>query len=370
MPDAGVDAPRPARPATCCCRAARSARPGSPARSATASSPPVQTSRPQPLLGDPARHRGAEERLAGVVARRRRRTRSANSRHGRGSRPRRGRTAGCRARAASSRTSTAAQVQRAVDPLRRPRPDVRVQRAEVLGGARSVGWRCRAAGRRGLRPVPEWARDRSCGRAHIRSGRVTPSTARPLRSTVAVAAHNQSRAGVSVGRLLVAARQHPARVVEPVVGAGQLLEVPGDPVRLAQLGRGGDDPRELAERPRAGRPRARGRAARRRRRRGPRPELGGVAQQAGRPARARTARRRPGCRWCCRLHRSRSRSIGGSIEERASAYRAASAPIASTRSTSLTTVPARLLIRTGSPSWTRLTSWPIRISRCASGSSP
>jgi hypothetical protein len=46
------------------------------------------------------------------------------------------------------------------------------------------------------------------------------------------------------------------------------------------------------------------------------------------------------------------------------------APTASTRSSSRTTVPARLLIRTGSPSRTRLTSWPSRISRLASGSSP
>ena len=36
-----------------------------------------------------------------------------------------------------------------------------------------------------------------------------------------------------------------------------------------------------------------------------------------------------------------------SADERASAYRAASTPTASTRSSIVTTVPARLLIRTG-----------------------
>ncbi len=36
----------------------------------------------------------------------------------------------------------------------------------------------------------------------------------------------------------------------------------------------------------------------------------------------------------------------------------------------VTTVPARLLIRTGEPSLTRLTSCPMRISRLTPGSSP
>ena len=59
-----------------------------------------------------------------------------------------------------------------------------------------------------------------------------------------------------------------------------------------------------------------------------------------------------------------------SADERASAYRAASTPTASTRSSMVTTVPARLLIRTGAPSLTRLTIWPMRISRLTPGSSP
>ena len=46
--DAGVDGQLRARPATCCCRAARSARRGSPAASARASSLPLQASRCRP----------------------------------------------------------------------------------------------------------------------------------------------------------------------------------------------------------------------------------------------------------------------------------------------------------------------------------
>ena len=79
----------------------------------------------------------------------------------------------------------AAQVQLAVDPLRRPRPDVRVERAEV---------RRRRARRRGLGDVPVQRPRRV--RPHIRSGACTPRTASPLRSTVAVAAHAHSRAVV------------------------------------------------------------------------------------------------------------------------------------------------------------------------------
>ena len=79
----------------------------------------------------------------------------------------------------------AAQVQLAVDPLRRARPDVRVERAEVGRGR---------ARRGGLGDVPVQRPRRV--RPHIRSGACTPSTARPLRSTVAVAAHAHSRAVV------------------------------------------------------------------------------------------------------------------------------------------------------------------------------
>src|SRR3954469_11556815 len=58
----------------------------------------------------------------------------------------------------------------------------------------------------------------------------------------------QPRAGQRRGRL-VPQREHAACVVEAVVRAGQLLEVTGDTVRLAQLSRTGDDARELTQRP-------------------------------------------------------------------------------------------------------------------------
>ncbi len=55
--------------------------------------------------------------------------------------------------------------------------------------------------------------------------------------------------------------------------------------------------------------------------------------------------------------------------ERVSVYRAASTPTASTRSSSVMIVPARLDIFTGSPSRSRFTSWPMSTST-VSGSSP
>ncbi len=61
--------------------------------------------------------------------------------------------------------------------------------------------------------------------------------------------------------------------------------------------------------------------------------------------------------------------MGLSTEERISAYRAASTPMASTRSSRVITVPARLLIRTGWPSRTRFTICPMSTST-VSGLSP
>ena len=65
--DAGVERAAELGDATCCCRARRSARAGSRPRSATASSPPVQTSRPRPSSAIQRATVGAQERLAGVV---------------------------------------------------------------------------------------------------------------------------------------------------------------------------------------------------------------------------------------------------------------------------------------------------------------
>ncbi len=59
-----------------------------------------------------------------------------------------------------------------------------------------------------------------------------------------------------------------------------------------------------------------------------------------------------------------------SDDDRTRAYRPASTPTASTRSSIDTIVPARLDIRTGSPPDTRLTIWPMMISRLTPGSSP
>ena len=205
-------------------------------------------------------------------------------------------------------------------------------------------------------------------RVHIRSGALTPRIARPLAMTWRVAWHSASRAVCSSLGCLVALRQHPAGVVEPVVVAGQVFEVAADPVRFAQGRSGFQHPRELAE---AADQRALfvvgeqlevagvGGSARVRRRCGP-------ARTAGH---ARIARSRPGFRWT-RLTTAPGRCRSGCRpSERISAYRAASTPIASTRSSRVMTVPARLLIRTGWPSRTRLTICPISTST-VSGSSP
>ena len=98
-----------------------------PAASATASSPPLQTSMLRPASRHPARDLDAEERLAGVVdlgassrrARTRRRTRRAPRRRARGHPPRRRRRAECRSGAASSAARDAADGQLAVGRGRR-----------------------------------------------------------------------------------------------------------------------------------------------------------------------------------------------------------------------------------------------------------
>ena len=86
-------------------------------------------------------------------------------------------------------------------------------------------------------------------RAHyICSGADTPSRSRPRASTVRVASLTHSRVRCrSVISSSALSRPHAALVVPLVVLAGELLEVAGDPVRLAQLGRLADHPRELAE---------------------------------------------------------------------------------------------------------------------------
>ena len=73
----------------------------------------------QALLGDDPDHRPAEERLAGVVDVGVRRRPPGSPGSAPAGRPRRGRTPGCRTRAASSRTSRPADGQRAVGAARR-----------------------------------------------------------------------------------------------------------------------------------------------------------------------------------------------------------------------------------------------------------
>ena len=92
--------------------------------------------------------------------------------------------------------------------------------------------------------------DRRVERAHIRSGAETPSSDKPLATTVRVASTSSSRRGMQRGDFFVSLGQHHAGVVEAVEGRRHsLLEVARDPVRGPQLGCARDDPRKFAQRP-------------------------------------------------------------------------------------------------------------------------
>ena len=177
--------------ATCCCRASRSAAPGTPARSATASSPPVQTSRLQPLLGHPARDRRAQERLAGVVdvappARTRRETPAAARR---GSRPRRARSAGCRARGEVGGRRRRPTVS-APSRVARRRRRTRARRTSAL----HVGGRAAAsAGAAMRRPRRAARRPRASRATHIRSGARDAEQAEAVGEHLRVASLSHSR---------------------------------------------------------------------------------------------------------------------------------------------------------------------------------
>ena len=58
--------------------------------------------------------------------------------------------------------------------------------------------------------------------------------ASPLAITWRVGLAQRQPRGVQVGGLLVALRQHPARVVEPVVVTGEVFQVAAHPVRFPQ----------------------------------------------------------------------------------------------------------------------------------------
>ena len=263
-----------------------------PARSATASSPPEQTSRQSPSSRHPAGHRGAEERLAGVedvVAGERVAERA-------GPGPEVGLVEDVRRGAVLGDQlgqRHPADLEDAVDLARGRRPQVA---RPARWGRRAGAARTGPAGRRRRAP------SRPRGRPHIRSGAETPSRPRPLASTVRVAATSTRRASLTGADRLVALRQHPALagVVPLVEDRGRVLEVARDPVRLAQLGRAGDHPRELGQRAQQlalelvgeqrrveVRPRRRAATCRGRRR----------SPSSGRCGRGRTARSRPGCRW-------------------------------------------------------------------------
>ncbi len=168
----------------------------------------------QSLLGDPARDRRAQEGLARVVDVVRRRTPSRN------------------ARARDAEVGLVEHVRRRavlgdqVGQRRRRRPRARRRRAcarwtTTACGTSALGSLGLAAATtaRGRRPQRVPSRPRApSSNGHIRSGAVTPSRSRPFASTVRVALdqHAAGRRCSSV-ELLVALRQHPARVVEPVV---------------------------------------------------------------------------------------------------------------------------------------------------------
>ena len=84
-------------------------------------------------------------------------------------------------------------------------------------------------------------------RGYILSGALTPSRPRPLRSTWPVASFSQRRVRCTSSIRRLAERDDAAGVVPAVVGAGEFLEVAGDPVRLAQFGGLQHDARELGE---------------------------------------------------------------------------------------------------------------------------
>ena len=295
-------------------------------RSATASSPPVQTSRLRPSSAIQRTLAHGQERLAGVVdvgAGERVAERAGPSPEvvlvddvqRRAELARRGR-----------RADTPATVEHAVAVLgdaRRPqrgRPGRSGQpAADSQDGPRWPASACRAPA--------SWAR------IYIRSGAVTPSRSRPRANTIRVASTSSSRARcTSVGSSSpCGSTRHD--VVEPVERRRRRLEVARHPVRLAQLGRRRDDGRELGQAPGAGRPRARATAAPGRSRRRPEPMPRSAAlRRIERAGRARTARSRPGCRWT-RLVQSVEVEVDVGVAGVAhQGVPAASTPMASTRS--------------------------------------
>ena len=213
-PTPASSAPAAARRPSCCCRGSRSAPAGSRPRSGDGELAAGADVEVQPLLGDPARDRGAEERLAGVVDVVAGEGVAEVAARERGSRPRRGRTPGCRCSRRRSATRTPADGEHAVGLARAVR-DHRCAH-EGVGVGRAHAARpapgCRHVGVQRSRP-------RGLARSH-------PLGGGDAEQVEAVGEHraggvDQQQPGpVQVAGLLVAQRQHPAGVVEPVVGAG------------------------------------------------------------------------------------------------------------------------------------------------------
>ena len=179
----------------------------------------------EPLLGDPAGDLGAQERLGGVVD-------------------------GAALERLRARRGPGAEVVLVEHVRGGAELGGEVAHVDAAELERAVG---RAAGASpARRPGRGRPRARAAGQrrgAHMRSGALTPSRARPFSSTVRVARQSSSRGAVGRRDLLVALRQHLAVVPEALGRLRDLLlQVAGDPVRLAQLGGRRDDRGELGQR--------------------------------------------------------------------------------------------------------------------------
>ena len=293
--------PAPARRPTCCCRGTAAVRreAGAQRDGELAAGADVE---PQPLLGHPARDRGAQERLGGVV--------DVAAREGVAPGP-----------AAGAEVGLVEHVRRGAE-LGRERPHVDAAELEdaVVGAAGAAparpggrgrprpapgGWADRAAaarcgGRCSARPCVRHAPQ--CSRSHALRGADAEEREAVLEHRAGGAPQQQPRRGLG-RRLLVALGQHLAVVPEALRRLGDLLlQVARDPVRLAQLGGRRDDRRELGQRQQE-----LGLARVREQREvdvvdatgSARPSVARRCAAPRPPAWRRTGRRRPGCRRSC-----------------------------------------------------------------------
>ena len=252
--DAGSTRARELGERTCCCRGSRSApdrEAGAQRDGQLAAGADVEV---QALLGDPAGDRRAQERLAGVVdvgAGERRRGRPAP---GRGSRPRRGRTPGCRARRPARARRRRRRSSDAVGLASPSATTAAATRALTSRGrTQPVTGRAARRPRAPSRPRVRWARP-----SHpLRSG--------DAEQVEAVGEHGAGRLDQPQAGLGAAAstgssplRQHPAGVVEPVVGRRRGPRGSARPGAARAARRRWRPPAGTRRARAAGRPRARG----------------------------------------------------------------------------------------------------------------